>query len=440
MKERHLKYIAVTALITVGLLQLIWILHTYHLQKRDIKVKTDELFFEAVEGELYPRVDDIIKNAAEGDTLMVGTYLGSGLREADLIAFQELCLKYNSDISLFNIDSIFNVLLIENNLFMRASLQFIQMDSLEAACLQNRESGLFEMIKTNPIPIREDRTLYIQATLHNPFTTIITRILLLLFASVVMITFVVYCIILQIRVIIRQNRIARLRQDFSHAMIHDMKTPLTSIMVGTRMLESGKLDENPDKKSACVQIMKDEINHLLALTNKILTLAKMEGGRVTLEKQVIEIEPMINGLMEKFAVKKSKDIKFITSFTKESVYADAEYLKEAISNLIDNAIKYSGSQVIIEITCEEKEGGCVIKVKDNGFGISLKDQSLIFEKFERAAATKRSSKGGATGFGLGLNYVQQVVAAHGGTVTIESIEGKYSEFTISIPQLIEKLE
>lgn len=76
----------------------------------------------------------------------------------------------------------------------------------------------------------------------------------------------------------------------------------------------------------------------------------------------------------------------------------------------------------------------VIKVKDNGFGIPLKDQSRIFEKYERASAATRSRKGGASGFGLGLNYVLRVAEAHGGTVRVESIEGEYSEFSLSLPQ------
>ena len=80
------------------------------------------------------------------------------------------------------------------------------------------------------------------------------------------------------------------------------------------------------------------------------------------------------------------------------------------------------------------DGAVVIKVKDNGFGIPLKDQSRIFEKYERASATERSRKGGASGFGLGLNYVFRVAEAHGGTVEVESIEGEYSEFSLSLPQ------
>ena len=115
-------------------------------------------------------------------------------------------------------------------------------------------------------------------------------------------------------------------------------------------------------------------------------------------------------------------------------------LKEAISNLIDNAIKYSGDSVRIDISVGSDDTYTWIRVKDNGFGISHQDQKKIFEKFERAAAIDRNRKGGAAGFGLGLNYVYRVAEAHGGEVRVFSIEGQSSEFTIYLPILIQTIE
>ena len=94
------------------------------------------------------------------------------------------------------------------------------------------------------------------------------------------------------------------------------------------------------------------------------------------------------------------------------------------------AIKYSHEEVKISIVWEEENGFIKIKVHDNGLGIPLKEQSKIFNKFERASANSRSK---ANGFGLGLNYVQQVMVAHNGRVRVESVENKFSEFTLSFP-------
>lgn len=102
--------------------------------------------------------------------------------------------------------------------------------------------------------------------------------------------------------------------------------------------------------------------------------------------------------------------------------------------MVDNSIKYSGEEVDIQISSLRQDYNFyLIKVRDNGIGIPLKDQSRIFEKYERASAADRSRKGGASGFGLGLNYVFRVAEAHGGKVCVESIEGEYSEFFLFLP-------
>ena len=218
-------------------------------------------------------------------------------------------------------------------------------------------------------------------------------------------------------------------------MIHDMKTPISSAIMCTSRLHSGKLDDKPEIKNHYFTIVENELEHLLALSNKVLTLAKLEQHKLEMNKKEVPLSPMIEDLIEKFTIKTEKTIHFTTDLKTEKVYADEEFLKEAISNLIDNAIKYSGASVAITISSFCKpDGAVVIKVKDNGFGIPLKDQSRIFEKYERASATERSRKGGASGFGLGLNYVFRVAEAHGGTVEVESIEGEYSEFSLSLPQ------
>lgn len=124
-----------------------------------------------------------------------------------------------------------------------------------------------------------------------------------------------------------------------------------------------------------------------------------------MEKE-IQLRPMLEDLIEKYTAKADKPVHFSLHLESEWVYADEEFLKEAIGNLVDNSIKYSGEEVDIQISSLRQDYNFyLIKVRDNGIGIPLKDQSRIFEKYERASAADRSRKGGASGFGLGLNYV-----------------------------------
>ena len=142
----------------------------------------------------------------------------------------------------------------------------------------------------------------------------------------------------------------------------------------------------------------------------------------------------VNDLVEKAKAKTEKNIDFIVDLLAKHVMADEQYLTEAISNLIDNAIKYSKDEIEIKITSHSTDKYVLLKVRDNGIGISKEDQRIIFDKFERAAVHEHNRKGGVSGFGLGLNYVDQVMQAHGGKVTVSSEKDKYSEFTLYIPK------
>lgn len=275
-----------------------------------------------------------------------------------------------------------------------------------------------------------------QLVLNNPYGTLFERLGFMMLASLIIMIFIIVCIVMQIRIIIRQDNIAKIRKDFSYAMIHDMKSPLSSIMMGISNLQSGKLDDKPDIKNKYLSIMDDESRHLFALINKVLTISKIEENKLTLTKTAVELSPMIHDIAEKYAAKANKPVSFSYDLKAEMAFADAEYLKEAVSNLVDNAIKYSKDSVAITVSSRDNDRETMLAVRDNGLGISEKDQQTIFEKFERASAVNRTMNGGASGFGLGLNYVMQVMEAHGGRVHVDSVKGEYSEFTLYIPKEI----
>lgn len=290
---------------------------------------------------------------------------------------------------------------------------------------------LFNEQHTFAYPINE--TQGVQAYIVNPRAGSIGRLLYYFFGTAIALIILLIGIQKQTNIIKQQDEVARMREDFSYAMIHDMKTPLSAILMGTRILRSGKLDKMPEKKEKFFDILEEEAEHLMALTNKVLTISKLEHGQLLLEKSWIPVRPMIEELTQMFTAKTSKPVTFKLNIETKDIFADEEYLKEAVSNLIDNAIKYSKETVEIEITSCTYNKFIQVKVRDNGIGISLAAQNHIFDKFERANAKWSNMANGVTGFGLGLNYVMNVSRSHGGYVSVESKEGKYSEFTISLP-------
>lgn len=292
------------------------------------------------------------------------------------------------------------------------------------------------MLSTKPVSINPEKSISIQATMISPYKNIFGKMTLLLAASVIMFLLVIYCIVYQIRIIIRQKKNAAVREDFSYAMVHDMKTPLSSVLMGAHVLHSGKLEDKPEKKERYFSIIEEETQRLLSLINRILTISKLEDNKIELQKEWIDLQTMISPICENFKLKANKEVTFSYHLNAKMVNADEEYLKEVIENMIDNAIKYSKpDRAHIDISSNNDEERCMtlISIKDDGIGISEDDRRIIFEKFERASAIGRTKKGGASGFGLGLNYVLQVMKAHGGQVKVNSERDKYSEFILSFP-------
>ena len=207
-----------------------------------------------------------------------------------------------------------------------------------------------------------------------------------------------------------------------------------SIIMGAHFLHSGKVDDKPQIKEKYYTIIEDEAEHLLALVNKLLTISKLENKKLILNKWDIDIDPIIADLIDKTKAKASKPLEIVTDLKIKNVFADEQYLTEAIANLLDNAIKYSKDEIKIKISTIDTDKNVLLKVRDNGIGITKEEQQIIFDKFGRAAIHEKNRKGGVSGFGLGLNYVDQVMQAHGGKVTVSSEKDKFSEFTLYIPK------
>ena len=442
MEIKHIRWIAVVGLIAIVELQYVWLVNTYKLTKESIQMKGEELFPEAALQEVFLRVSKTKKDStvtmnvnfdAEKDMETMSNP-GQWLMSYMHVSFQEIALKdFNRDVSFVDLDSIYAHML--DSIGFPAVVASCIVDSTGRVMRSSSQLDIHGkgVLRTSPLPISHDGTRFLQGVITNPYRVIFRRMTLLLLATVLIMVLVIVCIIYQIRIIVRQDKIAKLREDFSYAMIHDMKTPLSSILMGTQILETGKLDTQPEKKARYFRILKEEGEHLLSLTNKVLTLSKLENYQLKLEKDTCCVRSMLEDLAEKYKAKAVKHIVYKWNLQADTVYADEEFLKEALSNLIDNAVKYSGDEVEITFSSGKLSNEYYIKVHDTGIGIPLKDQSKIFEKYERASAADRSRYGGSAGFGFGLNYVLRVAEAHGGRVTLESIEGEYSEFTIYLP-------
>ena len=305
----------------------------------------------------------------------------------------------------------------------------------EKVVWQNNERSSSWSMYTKPVSIGRDGSRAIRLALNNPYPELARRLSPLFLISAIILSFFAVIIIQLLRFINEQEQMAELRNDFSYAMVHDMKSPLSSIIMGAHFLHSGKVDDKPQIKEKYYTIIEEEAEHLLALVNKLLTISKLENKKLILNKWDIHIEPIINDLVEKAKAKSTKPIEVKTFLEVKNVLADEQYLTEAIANLIDNAVKYSKDEIELSIKTFDTDKYVLLKVRDNGIGMTKEEQQVIFDKFGRAAIHEKNRKGGVSGFGLGLNYVDQVMRAHGGKVTVASEKDKFSEFTLYIPKI-----
>ena len=416
-------------MVAVMLLLGLYMWMTYRSVVTDISERAGNQLTWGMFYESYQRAEVV----SVGDTLSLPHLRGDLSLESSVEGMNDvLSRRYHSEVSLdtlaLYVDSLLSVVSLDRNFTV------MEVDAVGRILRQNNDQLSPAALKTRVFSTRRDQSRGIRLALNNPYPALARRLSPLFLASAIILILFGAILLRLLRYLDEQKMMADLRNDFSYAMVHDMKSPLSSIIMGARFLHSGKVDDKPEIKEKYYSIIESEAEHLLALVNKLLTISKLENKKLILNKQDVNLEPVIEDIVEKAKAKTDKNIDFIVDLLVRRVLADEQYLTEAISNLVDNAIKYSKENIEISITTQNSDKYVLLKVRDNGIGISREDQRIIFDKFGRAAVHEQNRKGGVSGFGLGLNYVDQVMQAHGGKVTVASEKDKYSEFTLFIPK------
>ena len=417
-------------MVAVMLLLGLYMWMTWRSAVRDVSERAGNQLPWAMFYESYTRAEIL----SQGDTLSLPELRGDLSLVSSVEGMNDvLSHRYHSEVSLdtlaLYVDSLLSVVSLDRNFTV------MEVDKDGKVLRQNNSQMTATSLKTRVFSIRRDQSKGILLALNNPYPDLLRRVSPLFLASAIILILFGAILLRLLHYLDEQRLMAELRNDFSYAMVHDMKSPLSSIIMGARFLHSGKVDDKPQIKEKYYSIIESEAEHLLALVNKLLTISKLENKKLILNKQTVNLEPVIADIVEKAHNKTDKPIDFTVDLLTKHVQADEQYLSEAISNLIDNAIKYSKDEIRIAITSQSNDKYVLLKVRDNGIGISKEDQRIIFDKFGRAAIHEQNRKGGVSGFGLGLNYVDQVMQAHGGKVTVASELGKFSEFTLYIPKV-----
>jgi signal transduction histidine kinase len=258
------------------------------------------------------------------------------------------------------------------------------------------------------------------------------QVMLFTAAFGVLLVVIVVGIVVTWRLMRREAEMAQLKSDFVANVSHDLKTPLSVIRMFGETLEMGRVTE-ASQRQEYYRVIARESERLSRLIENVLDFARIEGGRRTYTIVPTAVEPIIRDTLDAFEhalASQGFKVEVLVPVDLPEVPLDAEAIAQALANLVDNAVKYSGEHKALTVEARPVGDELALSVADAGVGIAPEDQDKIFEKFYRAG---RSETQGRRGSGVGLTLVRHIVEAHGGRVTVDSTPGAGSRFTLWLP-------
>lgn len=276
--------------------------------------------------------------------------------------------------------------------------------------------------------LNASKSMVLKAKVYYPLFVYKGDFLIIGFASVILLIFIVVAIVLQFKMLSRQITLAQLRENLTSFFTHELRSPLQSALSSIEMAEM--YSDKPEVNNF-LDLSRNKVIYINKLIEKLLDINKLEKNKVNLIMESFPLMESISQYLDHYFGRKDKSILIEPLFDEKiTVYGDRVHISNAIGNLLENAVKYSGDSVHIKIFAEENSQDLTIIVEDNGIGIPPADQKRVFERFYRVNSSEHSAKG--KGFGLGLNYVQWVAISHRGGVSVESEPGKGSKFKLTI--------
>ena len=251
-------------------------------------------------------------------------------------------------------------------------------------------------------------------------------------ASLILFLMLAFSFWFLVHAMLKQKSLEEMKSDFTNNITHELKTPVAVAYAANDALLNFEAGNDPAKRREYLEISQSQLKKLEGMIEQILSMSMESRKTFELRKEDITLKPLLQTLAEQHRLSAEKPCSFhIEAEDDLIIHADRFHFGNVISNLIENAIKYSGDGVNIAIRAKTTSGGVEISVKDNGTGIAPDKQKHIFDKFYRVPTGDIHD---VKGYGLGLYYAKTMVEKHGGTISVSSTLGKGSEFRIFIPQ------
>lgn len=262
---------------------------------------------------------------------------------------------------------------------------------------------------------------------------IIRQLWLLLLVSVFLFLVIILSFSFSIFVINKQKRLSVMKNDFINNMTHEFKTPISTIALACEALKDRDVQKSESIYNSYIGVIGEENSRLGIMAEQILQTAVIEKGQLKLVSETLDMHQIIEQAVNSkkiSAEEKGGEIHTQFKAEKSTLVGDPTHLTNVVVNLLDNALKYNLNVPEILVNTINNKDSILIRIQDNGIGISKSNQKKIFEKLYRVPTGNLHN---FKGFGLGLNYVKATTELHNGTISVDSEPGKGSTFTIQLP-------
>ncbi|MFZ4544506.1 MAG: sensor histidine kinase [Saprospiraceae bacterium] len=283
-------------------------------------------------------------------------------------------------------------------------------------------------ITTRPVPLNIMSSLHVRASFDYPRSLIFYRMSGLLIASLLLLGLTTWCFIYMLQTIIRQKKLAEIKNDFINNMTHELRTPVATVSAAIEAMQKFDILDDRQKTHEYLAMSASQLGHLSDLIDEVLTTAVEDRKPFEIHKEKLNLNELIAQLIAQQQMKSRKPLEFKINGLESEVYIEADpiHFPNALNNLLDNAIKYSGPTPEISITYSYNKKH-QIEISDKGKGIPAQYINQVFDNFFRVPDGDVHN---VKGFGLGLSYVKKVIEQHGAQISVKSELGKGSSFVI----------
>lgn len=305
--------------------------------------------------------------------------------------------------------------------------------SIPFSILMLDSTDVSDITPFNEVTVGLARPVTYKLKLGNTFPYLLKQILQPILFSILLLGITILSFVLLYRNLLKQQRLAALKNEFISNITHELKTPIATVGVAIEALRNFNAIQDPTRTKEYLDISANELQRLNLLVDKVLKLSMFEKQEVELKFEPVNLEGVVAEVVESLKLQLEKNHARVTINSEGDMVlqGDRLHLLSVVFNLLDNAIKYSKDEPLVKIELQEKDDTVVLTVADNGIGISPEYQDKVFDKFFRIP---HGDTHNAKGYGLGLSYVAQVIQKHKGTIAVESQPGIGTTFTITLPK------